>query len=917
METLKDLRQTFNNELIAAQITNEKTLAELKAIVTDDVLNDRSLLYKTINGFADQRGHDCSDYTLLEDAGKIKILAIAVIAPKTVTEYINIMGHRLDPTIIDFLKRYHSVIEVDLEATKASNYHHDYFSASTFVNQYSGRPHFNSIPVETPAWMFIRSSLQMYNTIGIGKVQKQFNYLTNRKYTLASPTLFNASTNKPSMLSCFGLVMGDDLHSIMKHGIYTSSMVSKLKGGIGLCVSFLRHSIIDYVGHSSGVIPFLQMFDKMVAYVNQTGMRAGAATFFINDHHIDSMACISAVQKQAASIGQLFNVQGCIWTHNLFWHRVRTNGNWLILCPAQFPQFNGVYGREFDKRFIELESQIMNSGPKPYCKVVKAVDLFDLMVSVQISSGNPYICNGCAVNMKSNHANLGPVNQSNLCLEVMEANEPGKPFSCNLSSINCEEYVKAPIPRDVIEMYSNPITLANGQFKEIPRNKLIYSREWQMLCGRMLQQYYDFALQGKVTRHIVKTLNIMLDKSLYPLDKVSKVVENVLNGCPVTTTQRKPGAINTYNRAIRPLGIGFNGFADALAELNLTFIDYLGATNKSGNFKEIHPITRLLSKCMSASLYFNYLCKSVQLSIYDGPYQGFDGSPYSQGRLQFDLWREEYNEWTDLYGENPYRVPEDDDPIDPKVWGQTEYKLYSNDKTVVLDTIKPDWNDLKRVIRKYGTRNSLGTAQMPTATTAHLLRNAEQNEAYTDNLYSSKVLSGGYLNLNRHLYKDFTSIGIWCKSFVDYLFVRQGSIQGISRFIQSHPEYFPSLGHDYVSKKRLLEQVKYLEYKHMTMWEISQMVMLQLNADRGRYFDQALSQNYYFGQPSSEQIKTAHLISQALGNKTMMYYLRTKQSKEVDLIVDPVFIKHVESVNNPLTLSDTPVVVPECNFACN
>src|SRR5690606_22780298 len=105
--------------------------------------------------------------------------------------------------------------------------------------------------------------------------------------------------------------------------------------------------------------------------------------------------------------------------------------------------------------------------------------------------------------------------------------------------------------------------------------------------------------------------------------------------------------------------------------------------------------------------------------------------PTSKGLLQFDLWKEEFN----ILGENQVRKKEHDDEIDPKTWNQKEFILEEVD-----DIIKPTWDDLKRCVMKYGLRNSLLLALMPTATTAQIRRNCETVEAHQNNLYSRKVL---------------------------------------------------------------------------------------------------------------------------------------------------------------------------------
>jgi len=204
---------------------------------------------------------------------------------------------------------------------------------------------------------------------------------------------------------------------------------------------------------------------------------------------------------------------------------------------------------------------------------------------------------------------------------------------------------------------------------------------------------------------------------------------------------------------------------------------------------------------------------SCELAARDGPYETFQGSPASKGQLQFDLWG---------------RVPKS---------GRWE------------------WARLKEQIVKHGLRNSLLVAPMPTASTAQILGNNESFEPYTQNLYVRRVLSGEFVQVNRHLLSDLVQRGLWTEELRMQLIAHNGSVQNLA----------------------LPSELKEL-YK--TVWEIKQRIVLDMAADRGAYIDQSQSLNIHMIDATTAKLSSMHFHGWQLGLKTGMYYLRTKAAAD-------------------------------------
>ncbi len=821
----------------------------------------------------------------LKIAGKILMKDLQQNTPRTIAEYIDYMDEQLSPRVKKFLMDHEIILNELLSKNKNMDYVFDWFSGATMMKTYLYKPKYDSEVCETPQLLYLRMATQFYADEGIDKVIKAYQEMSEQYYTHASPTLFNAGTNKPQMSSCFLYGVEDDLESILM-GIVKGGLISKASGGQGLDVSRVRHSEIANVGMSSGIIPMLRVFNEMARYCDQGGKRKGAITVYNRPHHYDVFEFIDIVKKSGDQYSRAHDINTALWMPWMFWDRVRRNEKWTLFCPAKTPELNDLYGKEFEKKYVEYE-QLATDRENTFMalkeevdqyvkettslpeddekyrqlklklhraksslityKVVKARDLLLAIVSTQRKTGMPYILSADSSNLKSNHRHLGYIRCSNLCLEIIEYISPKEIASCNLASISLKKFVKTPYKNN-----SYPISTNVFDEKDVA-------------CK--LTECYDFSKLAEISASVTRNLNKVIDHNWYPLDHSS-------------TGNLSSKEISTANKRHRPLGIGVSGFAETLYGLDLSFES---------------PETQLLNKLIFACMYFNCLVESVRLSLVHGPYESFKGSPFSEGKLQFDLWREEF----EIRGANTFRTSSHDLPISPKLWGQPLVHLPNN------DVIKPSWDDLKRCVVKYGVRNSLFLALMPTATTAQILQNTETVEAPMSNLYSRKVMNGAYSVINFYLVNDLKSIGLWNEHTVDYLSANNGSISTLPLFIQQNPSFYPNYSSTLHSPR-----LSFLITKYKTMWELPQKLFLQLASDRGRYIDQSQSTNIYIQDPTDDQLIALHLTTDALGLKTGMYYLRQSPANEtIKFTVDPSLL----SFTSPPPIVSNDNDAPSCS----
>jgi len=252
----------------------------------------------------------------------------------------------------------------------------------------------------------------------------------------------------------------------------------------------------------------------------------------------------------------------------------------------------------------------------------------------------------------------------------------------------------------------------------------------------------------------------------------------------------------------RPIAIGVQGLADVFMMLRLPFDDM---------------VARKLNTDIFEAIYFAALEESCKMAEEEGPYETFRGSPAHNGKLQFDMW-----------GLN-----------------------------------RPGFDGLKKRIAKWGLRNSLLVAPMPTASTAQILGNNEAFEPYTTNIYLRRTLAGEFVMVNKHLVKTLQNFGKWTPEIKTEIVRAGGSVQNLD----------------------LPSEIKKI---YRTVWEIPQKSLIDMSADRGAYIDQSQSLNIFMEDPSQAKLSSMHIYGWKKGLKTGLYYLRTRPKAKAQQVTVPV-----------------------------
>ncbi|KAG6539279.1 ribonucleoside-diphosphate reductase large subunit [Zingiber officinale] len=460
---------------------------------------------------------------------------------------------------------------LDSEIIYDRDFDYDYFGFKTLERSYllkvSGKV------VERPQHMLMRVAVGIHKD-NIESAIRTYHLMSQRWFTHASPTLFNAGTPRPQLSSCFLICMKEDSIEGIYDTLKECAIISKSAGGIGVSVHNIRATgsyIRGTNGASNGIVPMLRVFNDTARYVDQGGgKRKGAFAIYLEPWHADIYEFLELRKNHGKEEHRARDLFFALWIPDLFMERVQSNGQWSLFCPNESPGLADCWGAEFEKLYLKYESE----GKAK--KVVAAQNLWFEVLKSQIETGTPYMLFKDSCNRKSNQQNLGTIKSSNLCTEIIEFTSPTETAVCNLASIALPRFVR----EKGVPLESHPSRLVGSSGSS--------------------NRYFDFEKLGEVTAIITANLNKIIDVNYYPVE-----------------TARRSNLLH------RPIGIGVQGLADTFILLGMPFDS---------------PEAQQLNKDIFETIYYHSLKASSEIAITDGPYETYQGSPISKGIIQPDMW---------------------------------------------------------------------------------------------------------------------------------------------------------------------------------------------------------------------------------------------------------------------------------------
>lgn len=348
----------------------------------------------------------------------------------------------------------------------------DYFGLKTLEHSYLLKRS-NGQVIERPQHMFMRTALGIHYD-DIDAVIETYELLSKGVFTHASPTLFNAGTPNNQMSSCFLVQTEDDSIDGIYKTLHKSAMISKTAGGLGIAVHDVRATgsyVAGTNGSSNGLVPMLRVFNDTARYVDQGGgKRKGAFAIYLEPWHPDLEAFLDLRLNNGKEEARARDLFYALWVPDLFMQRCKDNGVWSFFCPKEAPGLSRVWGTQFEELYTRYEREGRAR------KTMRAREVLEMITCAETETGNPFILYKDACNRKSNQQNLGTIQSSNLCTEIIEFTSPDEVAVCNLASIALPKYV------------------------DVERKT------------------YDHEMLRKVVKVVARNLNKIIDKNYYPVE---------------------------------------------------------------------------------------------------------------------------------------------------------------------------------------------------------------------------------------------------------------------------------------------------------------------------------------------------------------------------------------------------------------
>lgn len=423
---------------------------------------------------------ECPDYDVLASR-----LIISNLHKNTCTKYMTVLQSMNAYLDTDFYRVCVAIApRVDTFFVYERDYLLDYFGFKTLEKSYLFR--LDGVIVERPQHLFMRVALGVHlhdlmhcvDASGLddvlASVRETYDMISTKKYTHATPTMFNAGMRRPQMSSCFLVQMSEDSIDGIFDTLKDCALISKEAGGIGLAIHKIRAKnapIRGTNGTSNGLIPMMKVFNETAKYVDQGGgKRKGSFAVYLEPWHADVYDFLDAKKARGSEDIRARDLFYALWIPDLFMRRVRDGAAWTLLSPSECPALPTLWGDAFETAYCAYEAT------HPSARRVPAQDLWRAILSTCIETGGPYLLFKDHCNRKSNHQHLGTIQCSNLCTEILQYTAPDETAVCNLASVCLPSFVRA-----------------DGTF--------------------------DYGDLRRVLRKVVENLNRVIDVNYYPTDK--------------------------------------------------------------------------------------------------------------------------------------------------------------------------------------------------------------------------------------------------------------------------------------------------------------------------------------------------------------------------------------------------------------
>jgi len=351
---------------------------------------------------------------------------------------------------------------------------YDFFAATTFLSKYSKRDN-NKAPIELPSCMYERVAYHLHDDDDESR-KELLKELKTKRANFATPTYTNAGVDKRNgMISCNLTHLEEDSFEGIEATLTKIASASKEGSGIGLLIDPLRSKdslVHSFQGNAGGVVRLADMVQSKMRFYKQ-GSRSGSCALYLSVWHrdiFDFLDLTLPIGDEQLRTRDLFTA---VVINDLFMKKLERNEDWYLFCPndikkAGLTPLHLLWGEEFETEYQKAVD--LGIG-----KQVNPKEIFDAIVKAQVESGRPYVMFKDNANKRNMQSNIGPICQSNLCIEVFQASKPKYTPQCTLASVNLAEH------NGLKSIDKTTRVLVRGLNKVIDKNK--WSDDWSQAAG--------------------------------------------------------------------------------------------------------------------------------------------------------------------------------------------------------------------------------------------------------------------------------------------------------------------------------------------------------------------------------------------------------------------------------------------------
>jgi len=737
-------------------------------------------------------------------------------------------------------------------------------------------------------WMRVAVGIHGFN---IENVKETYDWMSQKYFTHATPTLFNAGTPRPQLSSCFLNSMESDSIDGIYNTLKECALISKHAGGIGLHIHNVRATgshIRGTNGTSNGIVPMLRVFNNTAKYVDQGGgKRNGSFAIYLEPWHADIEMFLQMRKNHGDEELKARDLFYALWIPDLFMERVKTNGPWTLMCPDECPGLADVYGPAFKELYERYEAE--GKGRT----TVQARELWFKVLDAQMETGTPYLCYKDAANLKSNQKNVGVIKSSNLCVapETVVLHQDGESVIKDLCDKevdvwNGEEWSPVVVRKTGEDQPLVKVVFDNGRSIECtPYHKFyVWSEEHsyhEIICRMGMEREARELLPGAE----LEWFKLPLDPEVHKVKVVEVVDEGRRSDTYCFTEMSRHRGV--FNGILTGQCSEIMEYSDAeetavcnLASIGLPTFVRLECDQRMFDYEKLHEVAKVITKNLNKIIDVNYYPteKTRKSNMRHRPIgigvQGLADVFLLLGhaflseearQINRDIFETIYHGALEASCElaaveGPYETwagcPANEGLLQFDLWG-------------VQPSARYDWPGLKELVKTRGLRNSLLLAPMPTASTSQILGFNECIEPITSNIYSRRTLAGEFIQVNRYLIDELIGLGLWNEKVKNNIVANHGSIQQL----------------EFISPE--------IKEKYKTVWELPMRGLIDMAADRGAYICQSQSLNLWLEDPNYNTLTAMHFYAWQKGLKTGMYYLRRRGKHQAQqFTIEPEKTQH-------------------------